>query len=167
MSVICNTTVLSNFAAIGQLSLLRALYRQIFIPLGVYEEIRQALDEGYGFYQTVVNALYPQTPDGWIHLTSLTGEAELNELVSMLGGIHRGEAECLAIARHRRLLLLTDDRRARALAIERGIELSGSLGSLKLAVENRLCALDDGNRFLSLMIGQGYWTTIRDLADLA
>jgi predicted nucleic acid-binding protein len=51
MSVICNMTVLSNFAAIGQLSLLRDLYKQILIPLGVYEEIRQGLDEGYRFYQ--------------------------------------------------------------------------------------------------------------------
>ncbi|MBC8492779.1 MAG: hypothetical protein H8D43_03255 [Chloroflexi bacterium] len=41
MNVITNTTVLSNFAAIDQLDLLRQLYGVVYIPTEVYEaEVR-------------------------------------------------------------------------------------------------------------------------------
>jgi predicted nucleic acid-binding protein len=40
MSVIINTTVLSNFAIINELGLLRQLFGTIYIPTEVYEEIQ-------------------------------------------------------------------------------------------------------------------------------
>ena len=39
MSIISNTTVISNFASIGQLDVLRRLYQILHIPTEVYEEI--------------------------------------------------------------------------------------------------------------------------------
>lgn len=50
MSVISNTTVLSNFASIDQVDLLQKLYTRLFMPTAVYDEIRRWLDEGYSFY---------------------------------------------------------------------------------------------------------------------
>jgi predicted nucleic acid-binding protein len=54
MSIISNTTVLSNFANIGQLDVLRRLYQILYIPTEVYEEISAGLEEGYLFYQDVI-----------------------------------------------------------------------------------------------------------------
>ncbi len=45
MSIISNTTVLSNFASIGQLDVLRRLYQILHIPTEVYEEISAGLAE--------------------------------------------------------------------------------------------------------------------------
>jgi predicted nucleic acid-binding protein len=58
MSIIVNTTVLSNFAAIGQLDLLRQLYGSIHIPIEVYQEIRTGLEEGYRFYQGIDRSIH-------------------------------------------------------------------------------------------------------------
>ena len=49
MSVIANTTVISNFASIGQLELLRQLYTKLHISTEVYVEVLDGIDEGYSF----------------------------------------------------------------------------------------------------------------------
>ena len=46
MSVISNTTVISNFASIGQLDVLRQLYGSLAISIEVYHEIQVGLEEG-------------------------------------------------------------------------------------------------------------------------
>lgn len=50
MSVISNTTVISNFASIGQLDVLRQLFGSLSISTEVYHEIQVGLEEGYRFY---------------------------------------------------------------------------------------------------------------------
>jgi predicted nucleic acid-binding protein len=64
MSIISNTTVLSNFASIGQLDVLRRLYQILHIPTEVYEEISAGLEEGYRFYQDVMPAIHPFSEAG-------------------------------------------------------------------------------------------------------
>jgi predicted nucleic acid-binding protein len=49
MTVIANTTVISNFASINQLDLLRRLFGALYISTEVYEETRIGLEEGYQF----------------------------------------------------------------------------------------------------------------------
>lgn len=39
MSIVSNTTVLSNFASIGALDRLRELYGEVYLPTEVYQEI--------------------------------------------------------------------------------------------------------------------------------
>jgi len=46
MSVITNTTVMSNFASINQLDLLRRLFSALYISTEVYEEIQIGLERG-------------------------------------------------------------------------------------------------------------------------
>ena len=46
MSVISNTTVLSNFAAIDSLHRLHELFEEVFLPTEVYQEIQRGLEEG-------------------------------------------------------------------------------------------------------------------------
>jgi predicted nucleic acid-binding protein len=47
MSVIANTTVISNFASVNQLDLLRWLFGALYISTEVYAEIQAGLEEGY------------------------------------------------------------------------------------------------------------------------
>src|SRR5262249_11972063 len=49
MRVIVNTTVISNFASIGQLDVLRQLYGVLAMSTEVYDEIQAGLAEGYRF----------------------------------------------------------------------------------------------------------------------
>jgi predicted nucleic acid-binding protein len=46
-----NTTVLSNFASIGQLPVLHQLFTVVHLPTQVYEDIERGLAEGYQSYE--------------------------------------------------------------------------------------------------------------------
>jgi predicted nucleic acid-binding protein len=101
MSVIANTTVISNFASINQLDLLRRLFGALYISTEVYEEIRIGLEEGYQFYAGIDQMIHPFVHDGWIRLTSMADQAEIALYGELPSRLHRGEASCLVIARHR------------------------------------------------------------------
>jgi predicted nucleic acid-binding protein len=59
MSVIANTTVISNFASIRYLDLLRQLFGVLSISTEVYEEIQAGIEEGYQFYMGTKPSLDP------------------------------------------------------------------------------------------------------------
>lgn len=165
MTVITNTTVLSNFARIGELGLLRQLFEKLTLPTEVYAEIQEAQAEGYAFFDGIEGQITPFAGDGWLVLVSLA-EQELRLLGAMPTGLHRGERACLAIAGERAWLLLTDDRAARAEAKRRSIAISGSIGCLVLAVERKLVTLAHANTLLSAMVAQGYHAPLTDLSPL-
>lgn len=166
MSTIANTTVISNFARIGQLALLHHVYGVLHISTDVYIEIQAGLDEGYAFYSGIEHHIYPLADDGWIHLTSMAATEELRRFAAMPRGLHEGEASSLAIAAHRGWTLLTDDRTARREAVRLGIRLSGSVGCLVLGVEHGQCTLAAANGWLHTMIQHGYYAPLSDLTSL-
>ena len=77
MSVISNTTVISNFASINQLDPLRRLFGALYISTEIYEEIRIGLEEGYRFYAGIDQMIHPFVHDRWIPLTSMADQAEI------------------------------------------------------------------------------------------
>lgn len=166
MTVISNTTVVSNFAAVNRLELLNLLFGDLHIPVGVYQEVLAGAEEGYLFNNAILQAISSNQSDGWLRLVSPQTEDELNQLAHFPRSIHRGEAECLTIAQNRGWLLLTDDRLARKLARASGISISGTLGCLAIAVERELISLPEGNALLNDMLKQGYRSPVRDLSDL-
>ena len=166
MRVIVNTTVISNFASIGQLDVLRQLYGSLAMSTEVYDEIQAGLGDGYRFYEGIEQWVEPLAEGGWKHLTSLSHAQELRYFRELPARLHRGEMASLAIARHRGWLLLTDDRAARTEATRLGVPVSGSLGCLVLGVERHLCSLSQANSWLQEMIHQGYHSPVTDLAPL-
>ena len=166
MSVIANTTIISNFACIGQHNLLRRLYGKLYISVEVYAEIQTGLEEGYLFYASLEHQIFPIAESGWIHLTSMTDEQEFRLFSGFPSRLHQGEASSLAIACRRGWLFLTDDLDARTTATQLGIRLSGSLGCLVLAVERQLCSLEQANSWLDQMIQEGYRSPVDDLTSL-
>ena len=166
MSVIVNTTVLSNFASISQLEVLHQLYPILYMPTQVYDEVRHGRDEGYHFYGDIEQHIYPLTSAGWLHLTSLDTAQALQMYGELPGRLHHGEAACIAIAYDRGWLFLSDDRAARAEATRLGITISGSLGCLVLAIERKISSVEQGNVWLAAMIAQGYHAPLTDLTHL-
>lgn len=166
MSVISNTTVLLNFAAIHQIEVLHHLFGEIYISAQVYEEIVAGIEEGYRFYTAIEPILSPLSPHGWLRLTSLNGDDEFRTFAEMPSGLHSGESSCLAIAQGRHWLFLSDDKAARKEAYQRGIALSGTLGCLILGIERGICSLDSANSWLRNMVDNGYRSPVSDLASL-
>ncbi len=166
MSIISNTTVLSNFAAIAALGKLRELYGEVYLSTEVYQEIARGLEEGYLFYSGVEKILHPVSESGWLRLTSLGDAKEIELFSNMPGRLHAGEASCLAIAQHRGWLLLTDDKAARRHAENRKVPVSGTLGCLILGIERGLWNPDQANQWLERIIASGFHSPVTDLSAL-
>lgn len=166
MSIISNTTVLSNFAAIGALDKLRDLYKEVYISTAVYTEIERGLEEGYTFYSGIEDILYPVHEGGWLRLTSLSGDQEIEIFSDMPGRLHAGEASSLAIAQHRGWLFLTDDKAARRQAEARKVIVSGTLGCLIQGIERGLWSLSQANEWLERIVASGFHSPVADLSTL-
>jgi predicted nucleic acid-binding protein len=166
MTVISNTTVIANFAVIGQIDALRRLFGTLYISSEVYGEARAGVDEGYSFYSGLDQALDASNPDGWLRLTSVAAGPEMATYVTLPRRLHGGEASCLAIARHRGWLLMTDDHTARRQARDMGIRLTGTLGCLVLMVQRGLVQLGEANAWLKAMTEHNYRCPVDRLDDL-
>jgi len=161
-----NATVLSNFAAVGRLDLLRDTIGPLYLPTEVYDEILAGQLAGYAFYDGFEQHVAPLAPQGWLHLVSMTDE-EWQLLATLPAHLHRGESACLCIARQRGWGLLTDDWAARRQAKRWGVPLSGTVGVLLLAVQDGRLTLEEGNALLRHMIAQcNYRSPTTDLGLL-
>ena len=164
MGLIANTTVISNFAAVGHLDLLRQLLGEVYLATEVYAEIQDGLAEGNDFYAGIETHVHPLTPQGWLRLTSLEGDAELLVFGQLTESLHRGEAASLAIATQRGWAFFTDDARARKIGRDLKVTISGTLGLLVQAVKRQLLSLDEANALLAQMMRAGYYAPTTDLA---
>lgn len=163
MSIIIDTSVLSNFASIGQLNLLRSLYGSLYLSTEVYNEIQAGREEGYHFYEGVEQFISPFTSAGWLQLIGMVSKEELQLFGELPSSLHSGDRSCLAIAQERGFIILTDDRAMRKEAKRRHIPVSGTIGCLILAIKRGCCTLEQGNFWLNEMIRQGYRSPTTDL----
>jgi predicted nucleic acid-binding protein len=165
-SIILDTTVLSNFAAVGQIPLLERLYRdQACTTLMVAEEMRAGLDAGYWYLQSVAEALSPLWSTGWLPVLALESVEEQTLYVEFATFLGPGEASCLAVAITRGLTLASDDLAARRTAARRGVRLTGTIGILiRLVCEGHL-PLAAANSILAQMITLRYRAPVERLDD--
>lgn len=166
MSVIANTTVISNFAGIGQLELLRTLWDTLYISDQVYAEIHDGLLHGYDFYAGIEQLVFPFSETGWLYLTALRSPEEFRLFGDLLSTLHSGEASCLSIAFHRQWTLLSDDRAARQVGARMQVPVSGTVGTLLSLVTRRLLPLDKADAVLSHMIRRGYYSPVTSLNEI-
>ena len=151
--IISNTTPLLNFAEIGRMELLVALFGKLVIPPAVAAEL------------TAKPGLFPNAA----RLPTLPGISALapvdRPLVKGLTSrVHRGEAECLALALERPdSLLLLDDLAARELAATNGLRYTGTLGCLAEARQRGLISAIEP-LLAELRVKARFWISDR-LAD--
>lgn len=164
MPTILDTTVLSNFAAVEGLELLRLHFRSVYIASAVYEEVRRGVEDGYSFLADVDAHIAPLSPHGWIHIVLMETTAEAEVLRSLPPELDYGEAVSLAIAKVRGWSFFTDDSVARDAARDLGVPLGGTLGVLLRLVRSRRLTMDEGNSLLAQMIDRArYWSPVSDL----
>ena len=166
MAVITNTTLVSNFAAIGRLDLLHYCWGNLHIPEQVFTEIQDGRMQGYMFYDNIEREIAPFAPDGWLHLTSLQSPDEFLLFGKLLGDLHHGEAACLAIAAQRKWIFLSDDRAARSAVVKLNVLFSGTLGVLVSLVKRGLLKCEEGDLVLQAMVVKGYFSPVRSLTEL-
>ena len=161
--IVVNATVLSNIARVNWLKILEGLFGEILIPLPVYEEILKGIDTGYTFLKSVDEIV---EKGDWITLALLKDEHEKRLFKNLLDLVGYGEAAGIAIAKRRALHFFSDDRVARERAKEQGVEISGTLGILKVAVEEGKLSTKEADEVLQEMIRGGYRSPIQSVKEL-
>ena len=119
MIVVSDTSAIINLAAVGQLHLLSQLYGTVLIPRAVRGEIVAGGPNAPGAAATSL---------AWIQTVAINNQP----LASALAGqLDTGEAEAITLAVELRAdLLLVDERRGRAVAMNLGVKVIGLLGVL-------------------------------------
>ena len=160
--VICNTTLLSNFAAAKCADLLiRALARPLYTTPEVVSEISDGVQAGYSHLEILETFLLQENSP--LQIISLESK-ELAIFRELRLRLHAGEASCLAIAKHRAWILGTDDLAARKIARAKGVDVIGTIGALIVARKIGL-SLDAANRILHEMIDAGYRAPVKQLDE--
>lgn len=127
MTVICNATPLINFAAINRLNILKATCGQIIIPQTVFNETT-----GSGFPGTpfVLEAI----EKGWLEI------CPVNTIASAIPvELDDGERGAISLALETGVeRILLDEREARLVAQQLGLQVVGTLGILLLAKNQQI-----------------------------
>ena len=120
--VVSNTSPVLNLAIIGELSLLRDQFGEIWIPAAVFQELR--VDEDLPGTRSIRDAI----ETGWIRIETVKQEA----LVSALQrDLDRGESEAIALAFQVKAgWVLMDEQEGRRAARSIGLRVMGVLGVL-------------------------------------
>ncbi|MEW6033966.1 MAG: hypothetical protein AB1603_03830 [Chloroflexota bacterium] len=128
MAIVADSTLLIGMARIGRLELLKRLYGRALVPPSVHEEV---VVEGKRLHKAGAGEVEKAIQSGWIKVTALTrDQLSKAEAYRASGGIGRGEAEAIALARGRGLPVIVDDRYARGLAGTLGLEFMGTAAVL-------------------------------------
>ncbi|WP_028295898.1 DUF3368 domain-containing protein [Olivibacter sitiensis] len=124
--VVSNTTPLLSLLKLGRLHLLKDLYGNVIVPYAVYLEIERGRD--WEYYVDL-------SKQSWITIQKLANP----EALSYFFDLDSGEAEVIVLARelHADLVIL-DESLGRRYAQELGLTLTGTIGVLLKAKQNRL-----------------------------
>lgn len=160
--IVVDATVLSNLARANRMNLLKNLHGQITIPSQVHEEILKGIAAGYDFLEGADKIVEAD----WVKLAMLENERERTLFRSLLDVVGYGEAAGIAIAKERDLVFFSDDRKARRVAQDQGVKISGTLGMLGLAVGEEKLSIGEADEVLSKMIQGGYHSPIQSLREL-
>jgi predicted nucleic acid-binding protein len=153
--VLLDTTVLSNFAHIKRMDLLRLALPDAMTTPHVVTELKRGIASGH----------VPTCDCGWLEVVELTPSEEIS-LAHVRLVLDDGEASCIAVALEREASLFTDDLDARRYGQRHGICVSGTLGVLSLLVKGSHLTVAEADDCLQRMITHGYRSPVRSLADL-
>jgi predicted nucleic acid-binding protein len=120
MKVISNTSPLCYLILIDEINVLQILFNEIIIPEAVYSEL---IDLGA---PDVVRKWIMQLPK-WIKVEQVT-EVKFDPILNRL---HIGEREAILLAKELSAdLIILDERLARKIAMDKGLNVTGLLGIL-------------------------------------
>jgi predicted nucleic acid-binding protein len=149
MKVVADTDILSIFAKIRRLDILKKLFDEVIVPPSVNSELRKGkLD---------ISPLMPPP----LMLT----RAELKELRSAERGLGKGEKECVVVARTRGIPLATNDKIVHKLCRAYNIGYFSLPRLLRFAISEGVITRAEAKQLVTL-IEERERTTIRNKKEI-
>lgn len=128
MIVVSDTTAISNLVQIGKLNLLQNLYGEVIIPESVYKELQILID---------LNIVSKEDlRKNWIKSKQVKDNSEVSKLLDRLD-IGESQAIIMGIELSADYLLI-DEKEGRLVALEKNINIIGTLGVLIEARSKKL-----------------------------
>ena len=161
--IVFDCCVLSNFAFLDSLFILKALYgKSALITDFVSAEVMRGIQSGHTNLTLIQDAL----GEGWLRETSLSKRKEKSLFQSLSVSLGLGEASSIAVAKARKFLFACDDKTARREARFLGVAITGTLGILRKALRIKVTSLKNGDRILAEMKAHGYFSVVDSLKDI-
>jgi predicted nucleic acid-binding protein len=158
---IFDTVTLSNFLLSDSTFTLEIRYpKRGLITSEIYDE----LSAGMGEYPKLKH-IDRLVDDEIFKQVSLSRQEHkhFRELIVHLG---KGEASCIAYAKERNVIVVTDDRSARRQCSQMKIPVTGTIGILKASVLDGQLELDQADTILAKMTDAGFYSPLRSIADI-
>ena len=158
---IFDTVALSNFLLSDATFILENRYlKKGLISRQIYDEISAGMTD----YQKL-RQIDRLVDDEVFKLVSLSRRAHeyFRELVVHLG---KGEASCIAYAKERHVIVVTDDRSARKQCSQMKIPVTGTIGILKASVLDGDLKLAQADKILSKMTDAGFYSPLRSIGNI-
>jgi predicted nucleic acid-binding protein len=130
MIIVSNTSPINYLILIGEIDLLPKLFQQIIIPQAVYSELSDPLAP------PPVQA-WITNPPNWLEIQSVSQSSD-----AIADVLDPGESAAILLAQELKAdLLLLDDMKARRIAKDKGLAITGILGILDRAATMKLIDL--------------------------
>ncbi|MEO1354063.1 MAG: DUF3368 domain-containing protein [Cyanobacteria bacterium J06635_15] len=152
MIIVSNTSPINYLILTEQIELLPNLFQQIIIPEAVYSELSDPLAP------KSVQA-WVATPPNWLNIQTINRSSD-----AAVDLLDPGERAAILLAQELKAnLLLLDDMKARLIAAERGLTITGTLGILDQAATMELVDLP---RVVQKLRSTSFWVSDKLLQAL-
>ncbi|MEW6097427.1 MAG: DUF3368 domain-containing protein [bacterium] len=147
MIVVSNTTPLISLSLLNQLSLLEIIFKEIHIPVEVYEELVIKGQREHGAKEI--------SKSKWIIIHRVFREDKSEALLKL----DSADAQTIILAEDLKAnLVLLDDKDARHAAKAKGIKTLGTVGILMVAFKHRLIpSLNTVEEYIKYLNDKGQW----------
>jgi len=153
--------VLSNFAFAGRLDLIIFRYKGTgIITSEVLDEIAAGVSRGYRELQDVERIV----ADGSLEQAVMNTE-ERQDYATLLKNLDSGEASCIAIAKSKSAVVVTDDMMAREICSELGVQVTGTIGILKALWKEETLSDEEADELLDRMIERGFYSPVKRISE--
>ncbi len=148
--ILSNTSPLIYLAKIKKIELLKILFKEIIIPVQVYEEIVKGKNENYLDALIIEKAVN----DKWIKIEKIVLEKKLEEFSKELD---LGESALISLSlKLKPSLILIDDASARIIAESFGFNVKGTLYVLLKAYKNKIISKEEIKNLINELIFSGF-----------
>ncbi len=144
--IVSNSSPIISLGAVGRLDLFQKCFKEVTIPLGVYEEILRKKESPEAV------SLQKAIAEGWITVEKTDLLSTLQ--TDMLGP---GEKEAISLAAKHKVILIIDDDIAKTYAKIMGVESHGTLYLLICAVRKNFLNKKEAIDLLHQMMKAGFY----------